>query len=50
MQSLIVKNQVLILYYGSQTSNSESLNQEIRKNAISYFKATTCFDRPLIGF
>ena len=48
--SLSVKNQVLILLYGSQTSNSESLNQEIIKNVISYLKATTRFDKPLIDF
>ena len=44
------KNQVLILLYGSQNNNSESLNQEILKNVISYLKATTRFDRPLIDF
>ena len=48
--SLSVKNQVLILLYGSQTSNSESLNQEVIKNVISYLKATTRFDKPLIDF
>ena len=48
--SLSVNNQVLILLYGSQTSNSESLNQEIIKNVISYLKATTRFDKPLIDF
>ena len=30
------KNQVLTLLYGSQTNNSESFNQEILKNVISY--------------
>ena len=45
---LSVKDQVLVLLYGSQTSNSESLNQEIIKNVISYLKATTRFDKPLI--
>ena len=44
------KNQVLILLYGSQNNNSESLNQEILENVISYLKATTRFDRPLIDF
>ena len=48
--SLSVKDQVLVLLYGSQTSNSESLNQEIIKNVISYLKATTRFDKPLIDF
>ena len=45
--SVSAKNQVLILFYGSQTNNSKSPNQEIIKNVISYFKATTRFDRPL---
>ena len=44
------KNQVLTLFYGSQTCNSESINQESFKNAISFLKATTRFDRPLIDF
>ena len=48
--SLSAKNQALILLYGSQTNNSESFNQEILKNVISYLKATTRFDRPLIDF
>ena len=48
--SLSAKNQVLILLYGSQTSNSESLNHKILRNVISYLKATTRFDRPLIDF
>ena len=48
--SLSGKNQVLILLRGSQTSNSESFNKEILKNIISYLKATTRFDRPLINF
>ena len=48
--SLSAKNQVLILLYGSRTNNSESLNQEILKNVISYLKATTRFDRPLTDF
>ena len=43
--SLSAKNQVLILLYGSRTNNSENL-----KNVISYLKATTRFDRPLIDF
>ena len=47
--SLSVKNQVLILLYGSRT-NSQNLNQEILKNVIFYLKATTRFDRPLIDF
>ena len=47
-QSLSAKNQVLILLYGSQTNNSENLNQEILKYVISYLKTTTRFDRPLI--
>ena len=34
--SLSAKNQALILLYGSQTINSESLNQEILKNMITY--------------
>ena len=50
MQSLSAKNQVLILLNVSQTNNSESLNQETLKNVISYLKATTCFNRPLIDF
>ena len=48
--SLSVKNQVLILLYGSQTNHSESFNQEILKNVICYLKATTRFDRLLIDF
>ena len=48
--SLSAKNQVLILLYGSRTNNSESLNQEILKNVISYLKATSCFERSLIDF
>ena len=48
--NLTAKNQVLILLYVSQTNNSESLNHEILKNVISYLKATTHFDRPLIDF
>ena len=48
--SLSAKNQVFILLYGSQTSNSKTLNQEILKNVISYLKASTRFDRPLINF
>ena len=48
--SLSAKNQVLILLYGSRTNNSANLNQEILKNAISYLKATTRFDKPLIDF
>ena len=62
--SLSAKNQVLILWYGSRINNSENLNQEILKYAISYLKyaisylkyaisylkATTPFDRPLIDF
>ena len=48
--SLSAKKQILILLYDSQTNNSESLNQEILKNVISYLKATTRFDRPLIDF
>ena len=47
--SLSAKNQILILFYGSQT-NSQNPNQEILKNVIFYLKATTCFDRPLIDF
>ena len=47
--SLSAKNQVLILFYGSQT-NSQNPNQEILKNVIFYLKATTRFDRPLIDF
>ena len=48
--SLIAKNQVLVLLYGSRTNNSKNLNQEILKNVISYLKATTRFNRPLIDF
>ena len=48
--SLSGKSQVLILLHGFQTNNSESLNQEILKNIISYLKATTRFHRPLINF
>ena len=47
--SLSAKNQILILFYGSQT-NSQNPNQEILKNVIFYLKATTRFDRPLIDF
>ena len=39
-----------ILLYGSQINNSESLNQEIFKNVISYLKATIHFDKLLINF
>ena len=48
--SLSAKNQVLILLYGSRTNNSKNLSQEILKSVISFLKATTHFDRPLIGF
>ena len=48
--SLSAKNQVLILLYGSQTNNSEILNQKILKNVMSYLKAATRFYRPLINF
>ena len=48
--SLSAKNQVLILLYGAQTNNSESLNHKILKNVISYLKATTRFDRPVTDF
>ena len=48
--SLSAQNQVLILLYGSQTINSENLNQEILKNMITYLKATIRFERPLIDF
>ena len=37
--SLSAKNQVLILLYGSQIINSESLNQEILKNMITYLSS-----------
>ena len=47
--SLNAKNHVLILLYGSGT-NPENLNQEILKNVISYLKATTRFEKPLIDF
>ena len=47
--NLSSKNQVFTLLYGSQTDNSKSLNQEILKNVISYIKATTRFDSPLIN-
>ena len=47
--SLSANIQVLILLYGSRT-NSENLNQQVLKNVISYLKATTRFDRPLIDF
>ena len=48
--SLSTKNQVFILFYGSQTNNFESINQGRFKKVISYVKATTRFDRPLIDF
>ena len=48
--SLSVKTPVLILLYGSQTNSSESLNQEILENVMSYLKATACFSRALISF
>ena len=48
--SLSASNQVYILFYGSQTNNSKSLNHEILKNKISYLKPTTRFDGPLINF
>ena len=47
--NLSSKNQVVTLLYGSQTNNSKSVNQEILKNVISYLKATTRFDKPLIN-
>ena len=47
---LSAKKQVLILLYDSQTDNSESLNRDSLKKVISYLKATTHFDKPLIGF
>ena len=48
--SLSIKNQVFILLYGSQASNSKSLYQEILKIVIPYLKAITRFDRPVINF
>ena len=45
-----MSNQIFVLLYAFQTNNSESLTQEILKDVISYFKATTHFDRPLINF
>ena len=50
LKGLSTKNQALILLCGSQINNSESLNQEIFKNVISYLKVTTHFDRLLINF
>ena len=47
---LNLKNKDLILLYGSQTNNSEIINQKILKNVTFYHKATTHFDRPLINF
>ena len=47
---LSVKNQAFTLLDGSQTYNSKSLNQEILKNVILYFKAPTRFDRQLLNF
>ena len=43
------KNQVLVLLYGSQISDSKSFNGDILKNVIIYIKATARFDRPLIN-
>ena len=42
------KNQVFIVFYGSQTNNSKSLNHRILKNLISYLKEFTHFDRLLL--
>ena len=47
---LCTKNQAVILFYGSQTNNSKNLIPAVLKNIISYLKATTFFDRPLISF
>ena len=46
--SLSAKNQ-LILLYGSQTNNSEGLNQEILKN-MTYLKSAARFDRSFFNF
>ena len=43
------KDQVTTLLYGSQTNDSKCANQEILKFVITYIKATTRFDRPLIN-
>ena len=48
--TLSAKNQAFTLLDGSQTYNSKSLNQEILKNVILYFKAPTHFDRQLLNF
>ena len=48
--TLSAKNQTFTLLGGSQTYNSKSLNQEILKNVILYFKAPTRFDRQLLNF
>ena len=47
--SLIEKDQVNTFLYGSQTSDSKCVNQEILKFVIVYIKATTYFDRSLIS-
>ena len=44
------ENQDFLLLYGYQTNNSESRNQEILKNLISYLEPTTRVGRPLIIF
>ena len=49
-QSLSAKAEVLFLFFGCQTNNSKSLNKEAVKKVISYVKATSCFDRPLVDF
>ena len=43
------KDQVNTLLYGSQTNDSKCDNREILKLVITYIKATTRFDRPLIS-
>ena len=43
------KYQVTTLLYGSQTNDSKCASQEILKFVITYIKATTRFDRPLIN-
>ena len=48
--SLSAKNQVLVLLHGSQAKNFQSFNEEIIENVISYLKAITRFDRPLVDF
>ena len=48
--SLSAKNQVLILWYGSRNNNSENLNQEILKYAISYLKYAISYLKYVISY